>query len=57
MHISISSIDDTNILTDTDFSDIEERGMIAHLICELEVIKKNLLFMWEEFDENLEEPE
>jgi hypothetical protein len=42
-------------LTETDFTDITERGMIAHLIAELEIIKRDLLVLWEEFDENPEE--
>lgn len=37
-----------NIIKATDFTDIEGRGEIAHIICELELIKNQLLELWNE---------
>lgn len=39
---------DGRILTATDYTDIEEGGEVAHILAELEIIKKDLLEIWEE---------
>jgi len=39
-----------NIVTARDFDDVEDRGEIAHFICELDVIRGELLKLWEEYD-------
>lgn len=38
-----------NIETISDFSDVTEKGEIAHFICELELLKQELLALWDEF--------
>ena len=40
-----------NIARYTDFSDIEDRGEIAHIICELKSIEQELQNLWENYDE------
>lgn len=50
MKIVIGRIDDNNILTTKDYSDIKDKGEISHIICELESIKLDLLELWEEFE-------
>jgi len=38
------------IATNTDFSDVRDKGEIAHFLAELELIKQDLLTMWEEYE-------
>lgn len=47
MKIQISRMNN-DILTVKDYSDIKGRGEIAHIICELELIKLDLLKLWED---------
>ncbi len=42
MKIQIHRIDDKNIFTGKDYSDIRDKGEIAHVIIELEIIKAEL---------------
>ena len=37
-----------NIVVIKDFTSPEERGEVAHFLAELEVLKKELLILWEE---------
>ncbi len=37
-----------NITTNKDFSDIKDVGEVAHFLAEIEIIKKELLEIWEE---------
>ena len=48
--ILIKKLDKDNFGTHTDFTDIEERGELSHMICELELIRNRLLKMWKEYD-------
>ena len=43
--------DKGNILTVRDLTDIADRGEIAHIICELELLKLELLEKWEAYNE------
>lgn len=50
MKIQIYRQDDNNIFTGTDYRDIKDRGEISHIICQLEIIKKELLEIWDEYE-------
>lgn len=50
MKIQIARIED-DIFTTRDYGDIIDKGEIAHILCELEIIKLDLLAMWEEYEE------
>jgi hypothetical protein len=50
MHIQIARIDDSTIATTCDTRDIRDKEEVAHIICELERMKKKLLPLWEQFD-------
>ena len=41
-----------NIVAIKDYSDIDQKGEISHMIAELELIKLDLLELWEEISEN-----
>lgn len=41
-----------NIATLKEYDDIMDRGEISHILIELELIKIELLAMWEEWDKN-----
>lgn len=43
MNIQIRRVDDGNIFTGKDYSDIKDLGEVTHIICELESIKLELL--------------
>lgn len=49
MKIAIFRKGDT-ITTIKDYLDIGDKGEVAHMICELESIKLDLLEIWEEMD-------
>jgi len=38
------------IVTLKDLKDVDDRGEIAHIICELESLKQELLEEWEDFE-------
>lgn len=40
-----------NIIRVSDLSDPRDKGEIAHFICELEAVKKELQGMWEESEQ------
>lgn len=40
-----------NIVTIKDYSDIDQKGEVSHMITELELIKQDLLEIWEELQE------
>ena len=50
MQLKIVRLGDT-IATYKDFEGIE-RGEISHLICELELIRSELLGLWRDFDDS-----
>lgn len=41
---------DGNIVTVKDYSDIDQKGEVSHMIAELENIKLDLLELWEELN-------
>lgn len=43
--------DGENIVTNKDFTDIKDIGEISHFIAELEIIKQDLLELWEGYDD------
>ena len=45
MKLVIARVGD-NIFVEKDFTDIKDRGEVAHMLCELEVIKQDLLEIW-----------
>lgn len=51
MKIVIARINDENIGTVKDYSDIKDKGEVAHMICELESIKLDLMDIWENFED------
>ena len=53
MEIIIRRLDDLNIFTVKDYSDVRDRGEIAHIIAELEIIKQDLLELWMEYKEDV----
>ena len=55
MKIMVGRIDDDSIFTQRDYSNIRDKGEIAHIICELESIKKELIDLWEEYDNQEDE--
>jgi len=54
MKIEIGRMDDENIWTKRDYTDIKDKGEVAHIICELESIKLELLELWEEMNDKEE---
>lgn len=42
---------DGNIIAIKDYSDIDSKGEVSHMITELELIKLDLLEIWEEINE------
>jgi len=54
MKIAIAREDD-NIIAIKDYSNIKDRGEIAHIICELELIKSDLLNLFEFFEDDFKE--
>ncbi len=40
-----------DIITVKDYSDIKDKGEVAHIICELEIIKLDLLELWGEYND------
>ena len=50
MKIQIARLDES-IFTIKDYSDIKDSGEVAHIICELESIKADLLEIWEDLNE------
>lgn len=52
MKVVIEKIDEDNILTGTDLSDVEDKGEIAHFIVELERVKQIFMELWEEWTQN-----
>lgn len=38
-----------NIVTIKDYNDIDDRGELAHVLCELKIIEQELLEMWEDY--------
>lgn len=53
MKIQISRIDN-DIITTKDFRDILDKGEISHFLIELEIIKFELIDLWEEYNEKNE---
>lgn len=52
MKIAIARSDDgKSIAVVKDFDDIQDRGEIAHIICELETIKIEMIELWDEWEE------
>lgn len=51
MKIAIGRKDDQNIVTIKDYSNIKDKGEIAHFLAELDIIKLDLLELWEEYNE------
>ena len=51
MKIQMFRSKDNNIITNKDFSDIKDSGEIAHFIIEIEIIKNELVKIWEEYNE------
>ena len=49
MRIAIKREGD-NIVVAKDFDDIDDRGEIAQFICELDIIRNDLLKLWEDYD-------
>lgn len=54
MKIGISTREDNNIVCIKDYSDIREKGQIAHFIAEIEVIRNDLIDIWQEWNEREE---
>lgn len=53
MKVLIQMLEDRkNIYTERDFRDINDRGEVAHFICELESIKSDLLEIWENMEKD-----
>ena len=50
MKIAIARTDNENITTIKDYSDIRDCGEVAHVICELESIRQDLLDIWREME-------
>ena len=48
--------DGENIISLKDYSDVNDKGEIAHMLVEVELIKQDLLELWERYSdpENLE---
>lgn len=51
MKITIGRLDDDNIFTGRDYSDIRDKGELAHIIAELESIKLDLIGLWDKINE------
>jgi hypothetical protein len=45
MKIAIQRVDD-KVVVIKDYTEIKDNGEIAHIICELETIKQDLLHIW-----------
>lgn len=43
---------DNNIVTIRNYDDIDDKGEVAHMVCELESIKSDLMEIWEKMDED-----
>lgn len=54
MNITIQRVGE-NIIVAKDFSGELERGEIAHVLCELELLKLELLEIWEDAEPDKEE--
>lgn len=51
MKILIGMDDDKrNIAVAKDYENIDNRGEIAHILCEIKIIEQELLELWESFD-------
>lgn len=45
-----------DIITIKDYSDVDDRGEIAHMLAEIKIIEQDLLELWEKYgDPNLAE--
>lgn len=51
MKIIIGRIDNENIYTEKDYSDIKDKGEVSHIVCELELIKQDLINIFDTWDE------
>lgn len=51
MKIGIARTSGEYITTVKDYSDIKDKGEVAHIICELESIKSDLMEIWEEMED------
>lgn len=52
MKIQIMRLDGINtVATSKDYADIKGRGEIAHFLVELEIIKMELMGLWEKYTE------
>ena len=52
MKLGIAKLNEGKITTIKDYSNIRDRGEIAHILCELELIKQDLLEMWDEWSDD-----
>ncbi len=54
MKLQIFRSTDNNIVTNKDYSDIKDCGEIAHFLAEIKTIEKELIEVWEEYNEKEE---
>ena len=51
MHIGLAlTKDGKDIVSIKDYSNIKEKGQVSHFIAELEIIKKDLLEIWDKLN-------
>jgi len=51
MQVTIRRMDDDVIATMKDYQDAK-KGEVAHFLMELEIVKQELLLMWNQWDKN-----
>ncbi len=50
MKIGLSTREDDKIVTIKDYSNIREKGQVAHFLCEIKLIEVDLLEIWEKWN-------